>query len=111
MAGALAYLVGAITGILFLVIDPFKSDRFVRFHAFQSIFFNLAWIAFARGKVASAEARLGEAAATFTEVGDTGGLMWTLGLLSFVRYSEGRFDEAVDRAGRVLRESERRGDR
>jgi uncharacterized membrane protein len=46
VAGALAYLVGAITGILFLVIDPFKSDRFVRFHAFQSIFFNVAWIGF-----------------------------------------------------------------
>jgi uncharacterized membrane protein len=46
VAGALAYLIGAITGILFLVIDPFKADRFVRFHAFQSIFFNLAWIAF-----------------------------------------------------------------
>jgi uncharacterized membrane protein len=45
-AGALAYLLGAITGIVFLVIDPFKTDRFVRFHAFQSIFFNLAWIAF-----------------------------------------------------------------
>jgi uncharacterized membrane protein len=46
VAGALTYLVGAITGILFLVIDPFRSDRFVRFHAFQSIFFNIAWIAF-----------------------------------------------------------------
>src|ERR1700723_3206365 len=46
VAGALAYLLGLITGILFLVIDPFKADRFVRFHAFQSIFFNLAWIAF-----------------------------------------------------------------
>jgi uncharacterized membrane protein len=46
VAGALAYLVGAITGILFLVIEPFKADRFVRFHAFQSIFFNLVWIAF-----------------------------------------------------------------
>lgn len=45
-AGALAYLLGAITGIVFLVIDPFKNDRFVRFHAFQSIFFNVAWIAF-----------------------------------------------------------------
>ena len=43
-AGALAYLAGIITGILFLVIDPYKSDRFVRFHAFQSIFFNVAWI-------------------------------------------------------------------
>jgi uncharacterized membrane protein len=44
-AGALAYLAGIITGILFLVIDPYKADRFVRFHAFQSIFFNVAWIA------------------------------------------------------------------
>jgi uncharacterized membrane protein len=44
-AGALAYLAGLITGILFLVIDPYKGDRFVRFHAFQSIFFNVAWIA------------------------------------------------------------------
>src|SRR6201986_1559165 len=44
-AGALADLAGIVTGILFLVIDPYKSDRFVRFHAFQSIFFNVAWIA------------------------------------------------------------------
>jgi uncharacterized membrane protein len=43
-AAALAYLAGIITGILFLVIDPYKGDRFVRFHAFQSIFFNIAWI-------------------------------------------------------------------
>ena len=45
-AGALAYLFGAITGIVFLVLDPFKADRFVRFHAFQSIFVTLAWVAF-----------------------------------------------------------------
>src|ERR1700744_2465753 len=45
VAGALAYLAGLITGIIFLVIDPYKSDRFVRFHAFQSILFNVAWIA------------------------------------------------------------------
>jgi uncharacterized membrane protein len=44
-AGALAYLAGIITGIIFVVIEPYKSDRFVRFHAFQSIFFNVAWIA------------------------------------------------------------------
>jgi uncharacterized membrane protein len=43
-AAALAYLAGFVTGILFLVIEPFKADRFVRFHAFQSIFFNIAWI-------------------------------------------------------------------
>jgi uncharacterized membrane protein len=45
VAGALAYLAGIITAILFLVIDPFKNDRFIRFHAFQSLFFNVAWIA------------------------------------------------------------------
>jgi len=43
-AGALAYLAGIITGVIFLLIDPFKSDRFVRFHSLQSIFFNIAWI-------------------------------------------------------------------
>lgn len=42
---ALAYLGGLITGILFLVIDPYKTDRFVRFHSLQSIFFNVAWAA------------------------------------------------------------------
>lgn len=51
VAGALAYLFGFITGIVFLVIDPFKNDKFVRFHAFQSIIFNVAvivlWIVFA----------------------------------------------------------------
>jgi uncharacterized membrane protein len=43
-AAALAYLGGIITGVIFLLIDPYRSDRFVRFHAFQSIFFNIAWI-------------------------------------------------------------------
>lgn len=45
-AGALAYLAGFITGIIFLAVDPYKRDPFVRFHAFQSIFFNIAWIGF-----------------------------------------------------------------
>ena len=34
-AGALSYFLGALTGILFLVIE--KKDPFVRFHAAQSI--------------------------------------------------------------------------
>ena len=42
LAGALAYPLGAITGILFLKIEPYKFDPFVRFHAFQSIFLSLA---------------------------------------------------------------------
>jgi uncharacterized membrane protein len=46
VAGLLTYVLGFITGIIFLVIDPYKNDRFVRFHAFQSIFFNVALIVF-----------------------------------------------------------------
>lgn len=46
VAAALSYLAGFVTGIVFLVIEPGKSDRFVRFHSFQSIFFNVAWIGF-----------------------------------------------------------------
>jgi uncharacterized membrane protein len=38
VAGALSYLFGVVSEIIFLVIDPFKSDRIVRFHAFESIF-------------------------------------------------------------------------
>ena len=46
VAGLLAYILGLITGIIFLVIEPYKNDKFVRFHAFQSIFFNVALIVF-----------------------------------------------------------------
>ena len=37
VAGALAYLT-IIPAIIFLVADPYKQDRFVRFHAFQCLF-------------------------------------------------------------------------
>ncbi len=43
--GALCYLVSPITAIIFLVIDPYNKDRFVRFHAWQSIFFAVAYVA------------------------------------------------------------------
>ena len=46
VAGLLCYILGFITGIIFLVIEPYKNDKFVRFHAFQSIFFNVALIVF-----------------------------------------------------------------
>jgi uncharacterized membrane protein len=42
VAAALSYLLGFITGIIFLVMEPYKRDPFVRFHAFQSIFFSIA---------------------------------------------------------------------
>jgi uncharacterized membrane protein len=43
-ASALCYLLGLITGIIFLVMAPYNQNRSIRFHAFQSIFLNLAWI-------------------------------------------------------------------
>ena len=42
VAGALCYLAGFITGILFLVLEPYNRKREIRFHAFQSIFLNVA---------------------------------------------------------------------
>lgn len=41
VAGALAY-VTIIPAILFLVLEPYNKDKFVRFHSFQCIFFNAA---------------------------------------------------------------------
>jgi uncharacterized membrane protein len=46
IAGALAYSLGIITGVLFLVLEPYRRDRFVRFHAFQSIFYFVFAVAF-----------------------------------------------------------------
>ena len=46
VAGALAYLAGCITGIIFLAVDPYKNNSVIRFHAYQSIFFNVAWFGF-----------------------------------------------------------------
>lgn len=46
IAAMLSYVLGLITGIIFLVLEPYKNDRFVRFHAYQSIFFSLALLVF-----------------------------------------------------------------
>jgi uncharacterized membrane protein len=42
VVGMLAYFT-IIPAIIFLVIEPYSKIRFVRFHAWQSIFFNVAW--------------------------------------------------------------------
>jgi uncharacterized membrane protein len=42
VAGALSYLLGPITGVLFLVLE--KHNPFVRFHAAQSIVLSVAWV-------------------------------------------------------------------
>jgi uncharacterized membrane protein len=44
VASALCYVLGLITGIIFLVIAPYNQNRTVRFHAFQSIFLNVGII-------------------------------------------------------------------
>jgi uncharacterized membrane protein len=44
VASALCYLLGLVTGIIFLVLAPFNQNKAVRFHAFQSIFLNIALI-------------------------------------------------------------------
>ena len=41
-AGGLAYIT-LIPAIVFLIIEPFKKSSYVRFHAWQSIFFFVAW--------------------------------------------------------------------
>jgi uncharacterized membrane protein len=47
IAGALCYLFGVISGIVFLVLQPFRRNRFVRFHAWQSIYFTVVWVVLA----------------------------------------------------------------
>jgi uncharacterized membrane protein len=42
VAGALCYI--TIVGIIFLFIEPYNKNRFIRFHAFQSIFFAVGWV-------------------------------------------------------------------
>ena len=41
-AGMLAYFT-IIPAIIFLVMEPYSRNRFVRFHAWQCVFFNIAW--------------------------------------------------------------------
>ncbi|MCC7105154.1 MAG: hypothetical protein IT307_08440, partial [Chloroflexi bacterium] len=43
VAAALSYVLGIVTGVIFVLIE---RDRFVRFHAFQCIFLTVAWIVF-----------------------------------------------------------------
>ena len=45
VASALCYALGLITGIIFLVLEPYSKNRAIRFHAFQSIFMHVCVIA------------------------------------------------------------------
>jgi uncharacterized membrane protein len=45
VARALCYLLGFVTGIVFLNLEPYSKRPSIRFHAFQSIFFSIGLIA------------------------------------------------------------------
>ena len=47
VAGMLCYcpfFIGIIASVIFLVTDPYKTNRFIRFHAFQSLFLHAAMV-------------------------------------------------------------------
>ncbi len=44
VAGMLAYIT-IIPAIIFLVMEPYNKNRFIRFHAWQNIFLHAAWLA------------------------------------------------------------------
>jgi len=44
---ALTYLLGFVTGLIFLYLEPYNQNEFIRFHARQSIGFSVAWFAIA----------------------------------------------------------------
>jgi uncharacterized membrane protein len=42
LAAALSYI--WIVGLIFLLVEPYNKNRVVRFHAFQSVFYGVAWM-------------------------------------------------------------------
>lgn len=73
VAGALAYILGPITGVLFLVVE--KENRFVRFHAAQSITVGIVLIA-----LSIALSVLGTLLAFIPVLGWIAALLLTLGI-------------------------------
>lgn len=45
VVAAATYLLGLVTGIVFLYLEPYDKDEYIRFHARQSIAFSIAWFA------------------------------------------------------------------
>ncbi|MEL7210014.1 MAG: hypothetical protein AAGK32_17580, partial [Actinomycetota bacterium] len=70
----------------------------------------LAWLAFETGRAHEAERWIEQSVDAFTEIGDSGGLGWALGLSAWVKLHLGARDEAVEVANRLLPDSRSRGD-
>jgi uncharacterized membrane protein len=45
LIGALCYLGFFVTGLIFLFVEPYDKDEYVRFHARQSIVYSVAFVA------------------------------------------------------------------
>ena len=45
-AAALCYALWFVSGIIFLVLEPYNKNKLIRFHAFQSIFLSVAVFVF-----------------------------------------------------------------
>jgi len=43
--GMSCYLAGVLFPVIYLSIEPYKSNGFLRFHSFQSIMFTITWAA------------------------------------------------------------------
>jgi tetratricopeptide (TPR) repeat protein len=82
------------------------GDRRSEAWALQS----LAWHAFVRGEVRSADDLVGQAIEIFTELGDRGGLAWARGVQAWVAFHLGQWDRAEELVAGVLPEARRRGD-
>ncbi len=55
MAAALCYFFGFLGAFLLISLPPYNRRPFVRFHAFQSIFLNVGWLALATVGVSLAQ--------------------------------------------------------
>lgn len=45
VAGTLCYIPVLVPAIVFLVLEPYSRNREIRFHAFQSLILQIAWVA------------------------------------------------------------------
>lgn len=45
VASALCYLLPIVVSVLFLLLAPYNRNKHIRFHAFQSLFLGVAWMA------------------------------------------------------------------
>lgn len=88
------------------VVAAKAGDRRSEAWALQS----LAWHAFVRGQVGSANGLVSQAIEIFAELGDRSGLAWARGVQAWVAFHLGEWDTARELVAAVLPEARRQGD-